>query len=51
MAILETLQLDARERQRRLEELLEEFRLWQVRKNPGYALSGGERRRTRSPGC
>ena len=46
MAILETLRLDARERQRRLEELLEEFRLWQVRKNPGYALSGGERRRT-----
>lgn len=46
MAILETLRLDPRERQRRLEELLEEFRLWQVRKNPGYALSGGERRRT-----
>ncbi|MFM8394649.1 MAG: LPS export ABC transporter ATP-binding protein [Acidobacteriota bacterium] len=46
MAILETLRIDAHERQRRLEELLEEFRLWHVRKNPGYALSGGERRRT-----
>jgi lipopolysaccharide export system ATP-binding protein len=46
LAILETLRLDARERQHRLEELLEEFRLWHVRKNPGYALSGGERRRT-----
>ncbi|MEY4166719.1 MAG: LPS export ABC transporter ATP-binding protein [Blastocatellia bacterium] len=46
LAILETLDLNARQRQQRLEELLEEFRLWQVRKNPGFALSGGERRRT-----
>lgn len=46
LAILETLDLTAVERQQRLEELLEEFRLWHVRKNPGYALSGGERRRT-----
>jgi len=46
LAILETLDLTARQRQQRLEELLEEFRLWHVRKNPGFALSGGERRRT-----
>jgi len=46
LAILETLDLNSAQRQQRLEELLAEFRLWHVRKNPGYALSGGERRRT-----
>lgn len=46
MAILETLQMSGEERHHRLEELLEEFRLSHVRKNKGYALSGGERRRT-----
>ena len=34
------------ERHDRMEELIEEFRLSHVRKNKGYALSGGERRRT-----
>jgi lipopolysaccharide export system ATP-binding protein len=46
MAILETLRLSGEERHRRLETLIEEFRLSHVRKNRGYALSGGERRRT-----
>jgi lipopolysaccharide export system ATP-binding protein len=46
MAILETLKMTIEERHARLEELIEEFRLSHVRKNKGYALSGGERRRT-----
>ncbi len=44
--MLETLPLSPSARRQRLEELLEEFRLCHVRKNHGYALSGGERRRT-----
>jgi lipopolysaccharide export system ATP-binding protein len=46
IAILETLGLTGEERHAKLEELIEEFRLSHVRKNKGYALSGGERRRT-----
>ncbi len=46
LAILETLEMTRAERSDRLEELIEEFRLSHVRKNKGYALSGGERRRT-----
>jgi lipopolysaccharide export system ATP-binding protein len=46
LAILETLQMTSEERHAKLEELIEEFRLSHVRKNKGYALSGGERRRT-----
>ncbi|MBS1787304.1 MAG: LPS export ABC transporter ATP-binding protein [Acidobacteria bacterium] len=46
LAILETLDLTREERQERLEELIEEFHLSHVRRNKGYALSGGERRRT-----
>lgn len=46
LAILETLEMTRAERHDRLEELIEEFRLSHVRKNKGYALSGGERRRT-----
>src|SRR5262245_12194752 len=46
MAILETLKLTGQERQDRLNKLIEEFRLSHVRKNKGFALSGGERRRT-----
>jgi lipopolysaccharide export system ATP-binding protein len=46
LAILETLPLTRAERHDRMEELIEEFRLSHVRKNKGYALSGGERRRT-----
>ncbi|HWQ32901.1 MAG TPA: LPS export ABC transporter ATP-binding protein [Blastocatellia bacterium] len=46
MAILETLKLERHERHERLEQLIEEFRLGEVRRNKGMSLSGGERRRT-----
>ncbi|MEE2776043.1 MAG: LPS export ABC transporter ATP-binding protein [Acidobacteriota bacterium] len=43
--IFETLNLNAVERRRRIEQLLAEFGLTRVRKTMGYNLSGGERRR------
>ncbi|MEJ7616810.1 MAG: LPS export ABC transporter ATP-binding protein [Pyrinomonadaceae bacterium] len=46
LAVLETMGLRRRERFKRLEELLEEFGIAQVRHTRGDALSGGERRRT-----
>jgi lipopolysaccharide export system ATP-binding protein len=45
LAVLETLPLEPRERRARLEELIEELGLQQVRRSHGYLLSGGERRR------
>lgn len=45
MAILETTDLNASEREAKMNALLDEFRLNQVRKSEGKALSGGERRR------
>jgi lipopolysaccharide export system ATP-binding protein len=45
LAILETLPLTRGERLERLEELLEELRISHLSRTPGYALSGGERRR------
>jgi lipopolysaccharide export system ATP-binding protein len=45
MAILETIPLTNHQRRERLEELLEQFGLQKVRRNYGYLLSGGERRR------
>ena len=45
MAILETLPLTAGERRARLGQLIERLGLETVRRNKGYALSGGERRR------
>ena len=45
MAILETRELDDAARQERLEQILGELRIGHVRKSPGMALSGGERRR------
>ena len=45
MAILETLDLDARARAVRLEELLAELNLTPLAKAAAYTLSGGERRR------
>ncbi len=45
LAILETLPMSWRQRRERLEALLEQLGLDQVRKNQGYMLSGGERRR------
>ena len=44
-AILETLPITPEERERRLERLLDELGLSHLRKQPAYALSGGERRR------
>jgi lipopolysaccharide export system ATP-binding protein len=45
LAVIETLPLTAHERRERLEELIEELGLQAVRRNYGYVLSGGERRR------
>ena len=44
-AVYETLDLTRREQESRIESLIGEFGLEKVRKSPGYALSGGERRR------
>lgn len=51
LAILETLKLSREERHARLEWLLEEFGIAHVRGTKGYALSGGERRRTEIARC
>lgn len=45
MAILETLDISAAEREERVNHLLGEFRVTHIADNYGYALSGGERRR------
>jgi len=45
LAILETLDLDGRERRARLRDLLAELGLTPLAKAPAYTLSGGERRR------
>jgi lipopolysaccharide export system ATP-binding protein len=45
MAVLETLPLTSHQRRERLEELMEDLGLQQVRRSEGYMLSGGERRR------
>ena len=45
LAVLETLPLSAHQRRERLEELIADFGLQQVRRSYGYVLSGGERRR------
>ncbi len=46
LAVLEMTKLGKKERQLKLEALLDEFNLHHVRKNNGDSLSGGERRRT-----
>jgi lipopolysaccharide export system ATP-binding protein len=46
MAVLEMTKLTKAEREFKLESLLDEFNLHQVRNNNGDSLSGGERRRT-----
>jgi lipopolysaccharide export system ATP-binding protein len=45
-SVLEMTSLNKEQRQKRVEELLTEFRLHHVRNNKGDSLSGGERRRT-----
>jgi len=44
-AILQTLRLNRREREERMNQLITQLGLETVRKNKGYMLSGGERRR------
>lgn len=51
LAILETLELSRKERQEALEKLLEDLDIAHVRHTVGYALSGGERRRTEIARC
>ncbi|HBX38466.1 MAG TPA: lipopolysaccharide ABC transporter ATP-binding protein, partial [Pseudohongiella sp.] len=47
MAILETRkELSARQREEKLESLIQEFHINHIRDNKGMSLSGGERRRT-----
>ena len=45
MAILQTLPINRRERRERMDQLIDQLGLQQVRKSKGYVLSGGERRR------
>lgn len=46
-AILETqTKLTKKEKENKLEELIDEFAIERIRKQPAYTLSGGERRRT-----
>ena len=45
LAILETLKLTRTEQEYRVDKLLDELRIQHIRKNKGYSLSGGERRR------
>lgn len=51
LAILETMKFSREKRFARLDELLEEFGIDQVRKTRGDALSGGERRRVEIARC
>ena len=44
-AVFETLDLSHAEQERRIDQLIADFGLGKVRKNRGYSLSGGERRR------
>jgi lipopolysaccharide export system ATP-binding protein len=44
-AILETMNLTHKERKMTADRLLDELRIQSIRKNKGYSLSGGERRR------
>lgn len=46
MSVLELMGLSREERQRRCEQLMEDFGIANVAKSKGYMLSGGERRRT-----
>ncbi|HXE92173.1 MAG TPA: ATP-binding cassette domain-containing protein, partial [Terriglobales bacterium] len=45
LAVLEAQPISWHERRERAEELIEKLGLAQIRRNPGYAISGGERRR------
>jgi len=45
IAILQTMKLSKKEQQMRADRLLEELQIQHIRKNKGFSLSGGERRR------
>ncbi len=51
LAVLETMKMSRADRFNRLDELLEEFSIVQVRKTRGDSLSGGERRRVEIARC
>lgn len=46
MAILQMMDIPGKEKKERCEKLLEDLNITHIRKNLGYQLSGGERRRT-----
>jgi lipopolysaccharide export system ATP-binding protein len=46
MAVLEMTKLNSIQRKEKVEQLLEELSIANIRKNKGFQLSGGERRRT-----
>ncbi len=46
MAVLEMTKLNAQERKEKVEKLLDELSIGNIRKSKGFQLSGGERRRT-----
>lgn len=46
LAVLEMIDLDAKQRKEKCEKLLEELTITNIRKSMGFQLSGGERRRT-----
>lgn len=45
LAVLEVIEKSKKEREKKLDQLLEEFSIAHLRKSPSIALSGGERRR------
>lgn len=51
MSILQFRRLDRSEREKRCEELMEDFHITKIRNSKGYVLSGGERRRTEIARC
>ncbi len=51
LAVLEAQPMSWHERRERMERLIQQLGLMQIRKNRGYALSGGERRRVEIARC
>lgn len=45
LAVLQTLKISKKDQQEKVDSLLEDLRIQHIRKNKGYSLSGGERRR------
>ncbi len=51
LAVLETQEISWHERRERMEKFIDQLSLAHIRKNRGYALSGGERRRVEIARC